>query len=55
MMRKIVLGNKKAVFLVTEEQLVNEKGFEDINNLLNLGEVPNLYDPDEKETVIDFL
>ena len=54
MIRKIVLENKKAVFLIAEEQLVNEKGFEDLNNLLNLGEVPNLYDTDEKESVSYF-
>jgi len=32
--------------------LVEEKFLEDINNLLNIGEIPNLYPPDDKENLL---
>jgi len=44
MVRTIALKERKAVFLISEEQFLNEKGVEDISNLLNLGEVPNLFE-----------
>ncbi len=31
---------------------MDEKFLEDINNILNIGEVPNLYPPDDKEGLI---
>jgi len=33
--------------------LVKEAFLEDINNLLNSGEIPNLFPPDEKAAIID--
>ncbi|XP_057658316.1 dynein axonemal heavy chain 6 isoform X1 [Diorhabda carinulata] len=41
-----------SVFLFTDTQIVQEEFLEDINNLLNSGEVPNLYEADEYEKVI---
>jgi dynein heavy chain len=32
---------------------VDERFLEDINNLLNIGEIPNLYVNDEKEAIIE--
>lgn len=36
------------VFLFSDTQIVRESFLEDINNLLNSGEVPNLFPTDEK-------
>jgi len=32
---------------------VNESFLEDINNLLNSGEVPNIWEPDEKKKILE--
>jgi len=41
------------VFLFTDTQIVEESFIEDINNLLNSGEVPGLYPDDEKGRITD--
>lgn len=41
-----------SVFLFTDTQIVQEEFLEDINNLLNSGEVPNLFESDEYEKCI---
>jgi hypothetical protein len=41
------------VFLLSDNVIIDEKFLEDINNLLNIGEIPNLFAPDEKEGVIN--
>ncbi len=41
-----------AVFLFSETQIVKESFLEDINNILNSGDVPNLYAPDELERIV---
>jgi len=43
---------KGGVFLFSDTQIVKESFLEDINNVLNTGEVPNLFAPDEVEQVI---
>ena len=40
------------VFLFTDSQIVNEGFVEDINSILNAGDVPNLFPPDEKYRII---
>lgn len=40
------------VFLMIDTQIVEEEFLEDINNILNSGEVPNLFEGDEYEKVI---
>uniref|UniRef100_A0A8D3CE91 Dynein, axonemal, heavy chain 6 n=1 Tax=Scophthalmus maximus TaxID=52904 RepID=A0A8D3CE91_SCOMX len=40
------------VFLFTDTQIVVEEFLEDVNNLLNSGEVPNLFEKDEMEQVL---
>ncbi|KAK3507623.1 hypothetical protein QTP70_031174 [Hemibagrus guttatus] len=40
------------VFLFTDTQIVAEEFLEDINNMLNSGEVPNLFEKDELEQVL---
>lgn len=42
-------------FLFSDTQIVNESFLEDINNLLNSGEIPNLFPPDEKINICDEL
>ncbi|XP_070183890.1 dynein axonemal heavy chain 6-like, partial [Littorina saxatilis] len=44
--------NKHTVFLFTDTQIVVEEFLEDINNILNSGEVPNLFEADEYEKLI---
>jgi dynein heavy chain len=39
---------KNTVFLFSDTQIKNEAFVEDINNLLNSGEVPNMFPSDEK-------
>ncbi|XP_069845209.1 dynein axonemal heavy chain 6 isoform X1 [Dipodomys merriami] len=44
--------DKNMVFLFTDTQIVVEEFLEDINNILNSGEVPNLFEKDELEYVL---
>jgi len=44
--------NEDTVFLFTDTQIVVEEFLEDINNMLNSGEVPNLFPADEYEQII---
>ncbi len=41
------------VFLFTETQIVQERFLEDVNNLLNSGEVPNLFPKEELMPILD--
>jgi dynein heavy chain len=43
---------KPTVFLFTESQIVLEDMLEDINNMLNSGEIPNLYPQDELDKIV---
>ena len=43
---------KDVVFLFSDTQIKEESFLEDINNILNSGDVPNLYAPDEFESII---
>ncbi|KAH9582136.1 Dynein heavy chain [Trypanosoma melophagium] len=42
-LRRVAFHNKQVLFLFTDTQIVNESMLEDVNNLLNSGEVPNLF------------
>ena len=44
--------NKPVVFLFSDTQIVMEAFLEDINNLLNAGDIPNIYLPEEIEKII---
>merc|ERR1719161_1637165 len=45
-------GGAGLSFLFSDTQIVKESFLEDVNNILNTGEVPNLFAPDELEQVI---
>jgi dynein heavy chain, axonemal len=44
---------KPTVFLFSDTQIVKESFVEDINNILNNGEVPNLWESDERAMILD--
>ncbi|XP_030840434.1 dynein heavy chain 1, axonemal isoform X1 [Strongylocentrotus purpuratus] len=48
---KAGLENKAIVFLFSDTQIKNESFLEDINNILNSGDVPNLYGFDELDSI----
>uniref|UniRef100_A0A5K3F3Z0 Dynein heavy chain 7, axonemal n=1 Tax=Mesocestoides corti TaxID=53468 RepID=A0A5K3F3Z0_MESCO len=52
-LRKATETENHAVFLFTDTQVKQESFVEDLNNLLNAGEVPNLFPPDEKQEVCE--
>uniref|UniRef100_A0A8C3KS30 Dynein axonemal heavy chain 12 n=1 Tax=Calidris pygmaea TaxID=425635 RepID=A0A8C3KS30_9CHAR len=43
----------KTVFLITDAQIKEESFLEDVDSVLNTGEVPNLFAPDEKQEIIE--
>jgi dynein heavy chain len=53
--RRSGIKNNKCTILVTDSQLSKDIFYEDINNLLNIGEVPNLFKADDKEAIISDL
>ncbi|XP_032594376.1 dynein axonemal heavy chain 6 [Drosophila grimshawi] len=46
------VDNQPVTFLLIDSQIVEEEFLEDINNILNSGEVPNLFEGDDYEKVI---
>ena len=47
------VDGQSLTFLFTDTQIIDESFLEDINNMLNSGEVPNIWEtPDDKEKVI---
>ena len=46
------MERKQVCFCFTDTQVINEGFLEDLNNLLNSGEVPGMYEADEKERII---
>ena len=45
------VDNKHVTFLFVDTQIVFEGMLEDVNNVLNSGDVPNLYGPEEMEAI----
>ena len=43
------------MFLITDTQIKEESFLEDVDGLLNDGEVPNLFALDEKQEIIEVL
>ncbi|PAA47942.1 hypothetical protein BOX15_Mlig003862g8 [Macrostomum lignano] len=53
MMKKAGAEGKKTVFLMADTQIKEETFLEDIDNLLNTGEIPNLFPNDEKVEIME--
>jgi dynein heavy chain len=45
------IEGKSICFLMTDTQIISESFIEDINNLLNTGEIPNLWAPEDKDKI----
>ena len=45
------VDNKSTSFLFVDTQIINEQMLEDINNILNSGDVPNLYKTEDYEPI----
>ena len=52
---KVGLENNATVFMFPDTQISNEGFLEDVNNLLNNGEVPNLFENEDKQKILDEL
>jgi dynein heavy chain len=53
LLRKCGIEQEYVQFLFSDTQIVLESFLEDINNLLNSGEIPNLFPADEKTTICE--
>lgn len=53
LLKRAAIDNLSQVFLFSDTQIVKESFLEDINNLLNSGEIPNLFPVDEKVVILD--
>ncbi|NXX05401.1 DYH1 protein, partial [Larus smithsonianus] len=51
-MMKAGLQSLPKTFLFVDTQIKNESFLEDINNLLNSGDIPNIYNPDDQEEIM---
>nr|CAD7577359.1 unnamed protein product [Timema californicum] len=51
LMLKAGLENKETVFLFSDTQIKKESFLEDLNSVLNSGDVPNIYQPDELDKI----
>lgn len=47
------IDSKPVVFLFSDSQAKEEAFIEDINSLLNTGDIPNLFTPEEKTTILE--
>ncbi|XP_029937135.1 dynein heavy chain 7, axonemal [Myripristis murdjan] len=52
-LKKSTQGDMHGVFLFTDTQIKMESFLEDVSNLLNTGEVPNLFAVDEKQEICE--
>lgn len=53
MLIKAGVDGKSTVFLFSDNQIKEESFVEDINMILNTGDVPNIFPADEKAELID--
>jgi dynein heavy chain, axonemal len=53
LMRSLGVKGERTTFIFNDNSIKEESFLEDINNILNTGEVPNIFAPDEKAEVCD--
>ncbi|XP_059519194.1 dynein axonemal heavy chain 12 [Myotis daubentonii] len=53
LLRNVGMRGHKTVFLITDTQIKEEAFLEDIDSVLNTGEVPNIFAADEKQEVME--
>ncbi|XP_062872057.1 dynein axonemal heavy chain 12 [Trichomycterus rosablanca] len=53
LLKKAGVKGQKMVFLLTDAQIKEEAFLEDVDSLLNTGEVPNLFAVDEKQEIME--
>jgi len=53
LLRSAGVEDQKTQFLFSDTQIVHESFLEDINNLLNSGEIPNLFPREEKDSILE--
>nr|DBA18657.1 TPA: hypothetical protein GDO54_016881 [Pyxicephalus adspersus] len=53
LLRNVGVKGQKTVFLITDTQIKTEAFLEDVDSLLNTGEVPNLFAVDEKQEIME--
>ena len=54
-MRKVGIKGDMTTFIVTDNTIKKESFLEDINNILNTGEVPNIFNIEEKAEIMEAL
>ena len=47
--------DKNVAYLVKESQLNNDRYIEDINSLLNNGEIPNIFNSEDKGQILELI
>lgn len=47
------IEGKQICFVMTDTQIISESFMEDMNNLLNTGEIPNLMLPEDRDKIIN--
>lgn len=53
LMKAVGVKGERTTFIFNDNSIKEESFLEDINNILNTGEVPNIFPPDEKAEVCD--
>ncbi|TSM04870.1 Dynein heavy chain 7, axonemal [Bagarius yarrelli] len=53
LLKKAGMKGQKTVFLLTDAQIKEEAFLEDVDSLLNTGEVPNIFAVDEKQEIME--
>jgi len=53
LMRNVGVKGERTTFIFNDNSIKEESFLEDVNNILNTGEVPNIFPPDEKAEVCD--
>lgn len=51
--KKVSSSENQGVFLFTDVQIKEESFLEDVSNLLNTGEVPNLFNAEERNEILE--